>query len=39
MSEKYAEISKAVVDGEDVMAADLVKEALAQGLPALEILN
>jgi len=39
MSEKYVEILKAIVDGEDVMAANLVKEALAEGLPALEILN
>lgn len=39
MSEKYAEISKAIVDGEDVIAASLVKEALAEGLPALDILN
>jgi 5-methyltetrahydrofolate--homocysteine methyltransferase len=39
MSEKYTQISKAIVDGEDAMAANLVKEALADGLPALEILN
>jgi corrinoid protein of di/trimethylamine methyltransferase len=39
MPEKYAEISKAIVDGEDVIAASLVKEALAEGLPALDILN
>jgi corrinoid protein of di/trimethylamine methyltransferase len=39
MSDKYAEILKAIVDGEDVMAANLVKAALAEGLPALEILN
>jgi corrinoid protein of di/trimethylamine methyltransferase len=39
MSEKYAEISKAIVDGEDVIATSLVKEALAEGLPALDILN
>ena len=39
MSEKYAQILKAIVDGEDVMAADLVKAALAEELPALEILN
>jgi 5-methyltetrahydrofolate--homocysteine methyltransferase len=39
MSEKYAEILKAIVDGEDVIAADLVKDALAEGLSALDILN
>ncbi len=39
MPEKYTEISKAIVDGEDVMAANLVKEALAEGLPPLDILN
>ena len=39
MSDKYAAILKAIVDGEDVMAADLVKAALVEGLPALEILN
>jgi len=39
MSEKYAEISKAVVEGEDVQAAKLVEAALAEGLPALDILN
>ncbi len=39
MSDKYAAILKAIVDGEDVMAADLVKAALAEELPALEILN
>jgi corrinoid protein of di/trimethylamine methyltransferase len=39
MPEKYAEISKAIVDGEDVIATNLVKEALAEGLPALDILN
>jgi len=39
MFEKYAEILKAIVDGEDVIAADLVKEALGAGLPALEILS
>jgi corrinoid protein of di/trimethylamine methyltransferase len=39
MPEKYAEISKAIVDGEDVIATSLVKEALAEGLPALDILN
>ena len=39
MSEKYTEILKAIVDGEDVVAANLVQAALAEGLPALEILN
>ena len=39
MSEKYAEISKAIVDGEDVVAANLVQAALAEGLPPLDILN
>ncbi len=39
MSEKYAEILKAVVEGEDARATNLVEEALAEGLPALEILN
>jgi 5-methyltetrahydrofolate--homocysteine methyltransferase len=39
MSEKYAEISKAIVDGEDTKATKLVEGALAEGLPALEILN
>ncbi len=36
---KYTEISKAIVEGEDVIATNLVEEALAEGLPALEILN
>jgi 5-methyltetrahydrofolate--homocysteine methyltransferase len=39
MSGKYVEILKAIVDGEDVIAVRLVQEALAEGLPALEILN
>jgi 5-methyltetrahydrofolate--homocysteine methyltransferase len=39
MSEKYAEILKAIVEGEDQDASRLVEEALAQGLPPLEILN
>ena len=39
MSEKYGEILKAVVEGEDAKATKLVEEALAEGLPALEILN
>ena len=39
MSEKYEEISKAVVDGEDEVAARLVEKALAGGLPPLDILN
>ena len=39
MLEKYEEISKAIVDGEDVDAARLVEEALNEGLPPLDILN
>ena len=39
MSEKYAEILNAIVTGEDVLASKLVEEALAVGLPPLEILN
>jgi 5-methyltetrahydrofolate--homocysteine methyltransferase len=39
MSDKYAEISKAVVEGEDVQATKLVEAALAEGLPPLDILN
>ena len=39
MSEKYGEILKAVVEGEDAKATKLVEEALAEDLPALEILN
>jgi 5-methyltetrahydrofolate--homocysteine methyltransferase len=39
MSQKYAEILNAVVEGEDEDAARLVGEALAAGLPPLEILN
>ncbi|MBN1318336.1 MAG: corrinoid protein [Anaerolineales bacterium] len=39
MFEKYSEILNAVVEGEDDIASKLVKEALTNGLPALEILN
>ena len=39
MSEKYAEILNAIVEGEDEAATRLVEEALAEGLPPLEILN
>jgi 5-methyltetrahydrofolate--homocysteine methyltransferase len=39
MLEKYEEISKAIVDGEDADAARLVEEALTEGLPPLDILN
>jgi 5-methyltetrahydrofolate--homocysteine methyltransferase len=39
MSEKYREISKAIVEGEDVIATQLVEDALAEGLSPLEILN
>lgn len=39
MTEKYAEILKAIVEGEDQQAANLVDEAIAAGLPTLEILN
>ncbi|MGA2490700.1 MAG: corrinoid protein [Anaerolineales bacterium] len=39
MSENYADISKAIVEGEDVKATELVEEALAEGLPPLDILN
>ena len=39
MSEKYAEILKAIVEGEDEDAAHLVETALAEGLPPLDILN
>ncbi|MGD0752552.1 MAG: corrinoid protein [Anaerolineales bacterium] len=39
MSEKYEKISRAIVDGEDEVAALMVEEALAEGLPPLEILN
>lgn len=39
MSEKYTEILNAIVEGEDSKATKLVEEALAEGLPALEILN
>ncbi len=39
MSDKYAEISNAIVDGEDELAMKLVEGALAEGLPPLDILN
>jgi len=39
MPGKYTEISKAIVEGEDVIATNLVKDALAEGLPPLDILN
>ncbi|MFN2216327.1 MAG: B12-binding domain-containing protein [Anaerolineales bacterium] len=39
MSEKFTEIIKAIVEGEDQDASRLVEEALAQGLPPLDILN
>jgi 5-methyltetrahydrofolate--homocysteine methyltransferase len=39
MSQKYAEILNAIVEGEDEDAANLVVEALGAGLPPLEILN
>ncbi len=39
MSEKYLEILNAIVEGEDEEASRLVEEALAAGLPALDILN
>jgi len=37
--EKYQAISKAVTEGEDTQAGQLVNEALAAGLPALDILQ
>ena len=39
MSDKYGDISKAIVEGEDIQATKLVEAALAEGLPALDILN
>ncbi|MGA2489777.1 MAG: corrinoid protein [Anaerolineales bacterium] len=39
MSDKYAEISKAIVDGEDIQATKLVEAALVEGLLPLDILN
>jgi len=39
MSENYSDISKAIVEGEDVKATELVEEALAEGYPPLDILN
>ena len=38
-NETYQAISKAVTDGEDAQAGQLVKEALAAGLPALDVLQ
>lgn len=39
MSEKYAEILNAIVEGEDEDAPQLVEAALAEGLAPLDILN
>ena len=39
MSNKYTEILNAIIEGEDLDAAKLVEEALAEGLPPLDILN
>jgi corrinoid protein of di/trimethylamine methyltransferase len=39
MSDLYAEIVKAIVDGDDVQSTKLVETALAQGLAPLDILN
>jgi corrinoid protein of di/trimethylamine methyltransferase len=39
MTDQYAEVMKAIVDGDDTQAAKLVEVALAQGLPPLDILN
>lgn len=39
MSEIYAEILDAIVEGEDETATRLVEEALSESLPPLEILN
>jgi 5-methyltetrahydrofolate--homocysteine methyltransferase len=39
MSNKLETIIQAIVDGDDVAAPRLVQEALAEGLPPLEILN
>jgi corrinoid protein of di/trimethylamine methyltransferase len=39
MTDQYAEIVKAIVDGDDAQATRLVEVALAQGLPPLDILN
>jgi 5-methyltetrahydrofolate--homocysteine methyltransferase len=39
MSDQYAEIVKAIVEGDDVQAARLVETALAQSLPPLDVLN
>jgi corrinoid protein of di/trimethylamine methyltransferase len=39
MSDQYAKILEAIVEGEDEEARQLVEAALAEGLPPLEILN
>lgn len=39
MTDQYAEILKAIVEGDDAQATHLVEAALAQGLPPLDILN
>jgi len=39
MTDQYAEIVKAIVEGDDAQATRLVEAALAQGLPPLDILN
>jgi 5-methyltetrahydrofolate--homocysteine methyltransferase len=39
MSEKYLEILNAIVEGEDEEVVRFVEEAIAEGLPPLEILN
>jgi 5-methyltetrahydrofolate--homocysteine methyltransferase len=39
MTDQFAEIVKAIVEGDDAQATRLVEAALAQGLPPLDILN
>jgi corrinoid protein of di/trimethylamine methyltransferase len=39
MTDQYAEIVNAIVEGDDTQATRLVEAALAQGLPPLDILN
>jgi corrinoid protein of di/trimethylamine methyltransferase len=39
MTDHYADIVKAIVEGDDIQAAKLVEASLAQGLPPLDILN
>jgi 5-methyltetrahydrofolate--homocysteine methyltransferase len=39
MTDQYAEIVKAIVEGDDTQATRLVEAALAQGMPPLDILN